>query len=556
MMGFYLIAGVLGLAIACDKNESRRPTTKLTKNPINSTNNTSSSDQINKLTKRIEELSKLVGQNLRPKVDSPPGNNTTAPEKLQALSGDDARAFISSWCGDVVQNLHTVDFDDYVGSSDAPQWVTNFMGKDSEKTLAKLRASVKKAAVPSGKVVLANFDGGPECRQYVLAIDALAAAYLQKLNEENSSTNAITCSKQRKAENEYSLHIAIPALGNDEDDEDRGSSPCITQDTHRKAVVLVGNTDGTMAVLEIDEYTGENNTADRQGELAFQSIVLEEDGSIVLLRESDGALKLAAADFGLDAFDANDKEVWKEMLDEVAKQPAAQKIENNASRSLVGDVENWCGDDTLKNLQVFNVDAYLDSKDIPTWLATWARPEGPPGENDNQASVIDNIRNSILNPLVPNGTAVLAEFDGGKSCRRHLVVIDTQGMTNLKKIKTNHGANALTCSKKKVTGSEYRFHLSVPAANKIYEELQEESSCTADDKRDLMVVVSGHTDGTVSIARLQGGYLSNNNEDETHTRLSAFIYYVLEKDGSITFAKGDGALKLLSTTMSDAINVE
>ena len=564
-MKLYLIIGVLGLVMACEGEP--RPQV-LPNSPTNNTNtpnpnnNTNSSAQIAKLNKQIEELSKLVGQNLKPKIESPPGKNPTAPEKLQALSGDDAKAFVRSWCGDAVDNVRTENFDSYVGSKDVPQWVADFMGKDSKKTLAELRASIKKAAVPSGKVVLADFDGGPECREYVLVVDALAAAYLKKLKDAKSD-NALTCGKKQEADNEHSLNIATPAIYGDEDDEYDSDfqAPCAIQDVHKKAIVLVGNSDGTLASLDIDEYTGENRTADRQGELTFQSIILEEDGSLALFRESDSALKLAAADFGLYEFDADDKEQWKKLLDAVATQPAAQKIENNAARSFISDVEEWCGDTTLKNLQVFDVDNYLDSKDISTWLIPWAKARIRYDEvNDSFVedgdSIINSTRTSLLNPLVPNGNAVLAEFDGGKSCRRHLVVIDTQGMTNLKKIKADHSTNALTCSKKKVKGSEYRFHISVPAANKIYGELQEESTCTGYAKQDLMVIVSGHKDGTVSVARLRGGYLSDKNENATHTRLSAFIYYVLEDDGSIAFAKGDGALKFLSTTMSDAIGGE
>ncbi len=144
------------------------------------------------------------------------------------------------------------------------------------------------AMFPKGKMVLADFSSGNNCRNTLVAIDALAAAYLKKLKDA-SSANAITCTKQSK-DGYHRLNFTVPSieakLKGATSDEPHGCDSTL-------ALVMVGHSGGTLTVSRTSNAEEEEP---RLFDFTLSSSILEADGSAQFVR-SDGALKFFYYDF-------------------------------------------------------------------------------------------------------------------------------------------------------------------------------------------------------------------------------------------------------------------
>ena len=145
--------------------------------------------------------------------------------QLSALTVDEAENFVQSWCGSgVLTNVRKLDADEYLVSADMPSWLNVVKTDQMDSGLADdekrgerhqeefirglKELSVSNAMLPTGKMILADFSSGSGCRNTLVAIDALAAAYLKKLKDA-SSTNALTCERKSK-DGYHELFIKVP----------------------------------------------------------------------------------------------------------------------------------------------------------------------------------------------------------------------------------------------------------------------------------------------------------------------------------------------------------
>ncbi len=227
-------------------------------------------------------------------------NSAQSPETaaLSPLSVDEAESFVKSFCGTgVLENFRKLDAKKYLLSSAMPRWLNADKedGEGDSSTQADLiknltSSPIFNAMFPKGKMVLADFSSGNNCRNTLVAIDALAAAYLKKLKDA-SSANAITCSKRSKG-GYHSLNFTVPSieakLKGATSNEPHGCDSTL-------ALVMVGHSSGTLTVSSTsnDELLGEEP---RLFDFTLSSSILEADGSAQFVR-SDGALKFFYYDF-------------------------------------------------------------------------------------------------------------------------------------------------------------------------------------------------------------------------------------------------------------------
>ena len=231
-----------------------------------------------------------------------PSNNATVKNvagdqegaTLTALTAADAQEFVTSWCGSgVLTNVRTLDADKYLVSADMPAWLnvekTNNFDTDQEEFISELKASrLFNAMFPTGKMILADFSSGSGCRNTQVAIDALAAAYLKKL-QDASSSNALTCERKSKG-NYHRLVIKVPVLESFGYTDEEVKGRCSTILAH----ALVGHSSGTLTVSEVSNYNLQ--VSPTLLDFALRSFTLEADGSQQFIRE-DGALKFFYSDF-------------------------------------------------------------------------------------------------------------------------------------------------------------------------------------------------------------------------------------------------------------------
>lgn len=238
--------------------------------------------------------------------------NHEASTKLEALSGDEAEEFVNGWCGGNLSgliNLRQLDAEEYLLSAEAPSWL-NYNRESSdepvssadqdavdqkrreaqEKIIAYLKENpVYNAMLPTGKMILAEFSSGNGCRNTLIAIDTLAAAYLKRLAD-TSSPNAPTC--KRKSNGDFHrLSFVFPSVQKvlGVDDEDDGLP---NQCSHKLAIVFVGHAStGTLVVSATSNPTLNGDKKLRTFEFELKSFIFEADGSAQFYR-SDGAEKI------------------------------------------------------------------------------------------------------------------------------------------------------------------------------------------------------------------------------------------------------------------------
>ena len=215
--------------------------------------------------------------------------NANAPLTFRILTDDEAKNFVDSWCGSgALANLRVRDADEYLVSDDVPSWfkadlhgVTDY--GDQQKFITNLKKiKYYNGMLPSGQTVLADFSSGSSCQNTLVAVDALAMAYLHRLS---GSANAVTCTYEVR-EDHRKLNIVVPALAAHQQ-EDIGSS-CDS----RVGIVLSGGDDGTLTISQA--YGGRNSSG--LFDFILLSYTLEVDGSANFIR-SDGSLKFFYSDF-------------------------------------------------------------------------------------------------------------------------------------------------------------------------------------------------------------------------------------------------------------------
>ncbi len=231
---------------------------------------------------------------------------------LSALTADEAEKFVKSWCGSgVLTNVRKLDADEYLVSADMPSWLnvekTDKMDsgladdekrdeRDQEEFIANLKTfPVFNAMFPAGKMILADFSSGSGCRNTLVAIDALAAAYLKKLKD-TSSANALTCERKSK-DGYHRLDTKAPYV---KTMLDATSEEVLSDDPDgcdvTLAYVLVGHAStGTLTVSGV--YNGDIEMKEPLlFDFSLNSFILEADGSAQFLR-SDGAMKFFYSDY-------------------------------------------------------------------------------------------------------------------------------------------------------------------------------------------------------------------------------------------------------------------
>ena len=504
-----LFLGCLSLT-ACDDRKNRTTPNSPAKNPGSSglTPTPNPSSKIGDATKKIPKLKKK--------------DSSTLTAKLAALAGQEMRAVLKDWCVDdsdseILTNMRIVDFDDYVVGSSAPRWAEAILGSsrdEREENLAELRGRAIKDFVPSGEVLLADFNKGCD-RIETIMLDGLAAAYLQKIN---GQSNAPTCSKvpHRHYSDMYELEIKFPALSsleeaNSEDTEEKDPCPEDDSSSSVEANLWAGNTDGTLAMAFVRSYR-DTQRPQHNTDSAFGSII-EEDGSTQFAKGS-GMLRFLSINLPWDTPSETTSD----------SRSAPTEVRNDTLKSFATD---WCGG-ALKNARVHNADDYLASNDVPTWYT--------PGHND----IVEGIKTwDHLREVVPNGDVVVADFDGGKTCRKHIVIIDALAAKNLQTISTKHSSNALTCSETEVSSREKYLHIGIPALDKVWER-EEEQTCVGEDDYTLAYVLAGQIDGTVVLNSLRG----KSEDNPSREVWKSYLFLMVEADGSVKFVKDDGALKL------------
>ena len=178
------------------------------------------------------------------------------------------------------------------------QWRSDLDG-DQEQFIGNLKKfPIFNAMLPTGKMILADFSSGSGCRNTLVAIDALAAAYLKKLKD-TSSANALTCERKSK-DGYHEIFIIAPgvfsalagvsvtreAITSDDPDGCDGTL----------AHVLVGHANfGTLTVSSVHNGDQEKEKPPLF-DFGLTSFILEADGSAQFLR-SDGATKFFYSDY-------------------------------------------------------------------------------------------------------------------------------------------------------------------------------------------------------------------------------------------------------------------
>ena len=233
-----------------------------------------------------------------PGTPGTPGTpGATGVTTLTALGIDAAEKFVKDWCGSgVLTNLRKLDADKYLVSANMPSWLNiekadgwdASVDSDQATFIGNLRKHpALNAMFPTGKMILADFSSGSGCRNTLVAIDALAAAYFKKLKDA-SSANALTCKRKTK-NSHHLLDIVVTSLGLESGDPNGCEGDL--------AIVLVGHAStGTLTISTVsngDQEVKEPPLYD----FALLSFILEADGSAQFLR-SDGAAKLFMEDYG------------------------------------------------------------------------------------------------------------------------------------------------------------------------------------------------------------------------------------------------------------------
>ena len=180
----------------------------------------------------------------------------------------------------------------------ADQWRSDLDG-DQEQFIGSLKKSpIFNAMLPTGKMILADFSSGSSCRNTLVAIDALAAAYLKKLKD-TSSANALTCEIKSKS-GYHNLFVKVPVVVSVLSGVS-GASGAITADDPdgcdgALAHVLVGHSSsGTLTLSSV--HNGDTSVAEPPlFDFVLSSYILEADGSAQFLRQ-DGALKFFYSDY-------------------------------------------------------------------------------------------------------------------------------------------------------------------------------------------------------------------------------------------------------------------
>ena len=242
---------------------------------------------------------------------SPGSSGGGGAAQLSALSVDEAEKFVKDWCGSgVLTNLRKLDAAKYLVSDDMPSWLNVVKTDEMDSNLAddekrdeshqeQLIGNLKKfpvfnAMFPTGKMILADFSSGSGCRNTLVAIDALAAAYLKKLKDA-SSANALTCERKSKG-GYHNVILKAPGISS------MLSSSAYTEAEVEEhcdgtlAHVLVGHaSSGTLTVSSVQHPDAEV-TEPTLFDFTLASFILEADGSAQFLR-SDGAAKFFYSDF-------------------------------------------------------------------------------------------------------------------------------------------------------------------------------------------------------------------------------------------------------------------
>lgn len=446
--------------------------------------------------------------------------------KLAALDNKAMRELLKDWCVDdddneILTNMRIVDFDDYVLGSSAPIWAKAILGEadDGEEKLTELRKLAIKDFIPSGEVLLADFDGGCD-RVETVMFNGLAAAYLQKIN---GKTNAPTCSKvSDKYSDMYKLEIEFPTLssllGEEEEDTGNGDTPekssCPEDEKYSyvKATLLTGNTDGTLAKAYISSHR--DTLYPKYNSDEAMGAIFEENGSVQFAKDN-GMMRFLS------------RPMWFSSSKKVPDNRAApNSVRNDTLKKFAKD---WCGG-ALKNARIYRADDYLASSAVPDWYTP------------DHKEVVDWVKKwDPLREVVPSGDVVVADFDGDKACRKHIVIIDALAAKNLQTISTNHSSNALTCSKENVSSREKYLKIGIPALDEVWERA-EEKKCLGEEDYTLAYVLSGHTDGTVALSRLRG----KSEGSPAREVWKSYLFLMVEADGSVKFIKKNGALKSFS----------
>ena len=233
---------------------------------------------------------------------------TGAEEKLSPLSIDEAEQFVKSWCGGgILTNFRKLDADKFLISDDMPAWLN--VEKDSSWDIAErgdqsqfIRGlkdfPIFNAMLPKGNMILADFSSGSDCGKTLVAVDALAAAYLKKLRDASHAYTPI-CESSLK-DGYRSLTITSPKLTRKLDNSGLMSKTHISGitkesgqcDDEALAHVLVGHSNNK---LTISHVTGNWRKPSLLNFLLI-SYIIEADGSAQFL-QSDGALKFFSQDF-------------------------------------------------------------------------------------------------------------------------------------------------------------------------------------------------------------------------------------------------------------------
>ena len=236
----------------------------------------------------------------------PTGGVKNDPSAASAVGTTTLEAFVNSWCGSgTLTNLRQLDAAEYLVSADMPSWLNiksennravwgnEFGGKQKEMIDGLKEGPMFNAMFPAGKMILADFSSGSGCRNTLVAIDALAVAYLKKLKDA-SSANALTCEKKSQG-GFHELAIKAPGIdavfGQIQEDDDPPSR-CDTT----LAQVLVGHeSTGTLTVSSTHNADTEIENVSLF-DFELRSYILEADGSAQFLR-ADGAFKIFYSNF-------------------------------------------------------------------------------------------------------------------------------------------------------------------------------------------------------------------------------------------------------------------
>lgn len=248
-------------------------------------------------------------------------DSTAGTTTLEALSADEAEKFVKRWCGsNALTNFRQLDAAEYLLSAEMPSWlhtdrkafdaltelddpeVHEQVGQERRKNQKALIKFLKdnpnwNAMLPTGKMILADFSSGNDCRNTLVVVDALAAAYLKRLADA-SSANAFTCKRKSKdGFHRLAVHspVIMKALGAKDELHDEDADGLPERCSAKLALAFVGHASfGTLTVSAVI-----NNRLNEEPEMfAFElkSYILEADGSAQFLRP-DGASKIVHRNF-------------------------------------------------------------------------------------------------------------------------------------------------------------------------------------------------------------------------------------------------------------------